>query len=175
MNIVIVVRIALIGFHIIRNTISITTTDTWVEGIFGEDSRESDRLFFMAEDEIDDKDFSMFRFVESEPVAVDYTSLFSKVKENMNMALDLNLYTQGEPLITDAAQLSSNASDKSEGLHIEYLVDGSKWVETGALGDYNCISEKALFSRHPGMWYLKSCRNWKHYSTLPDLMQHSSL
>ncbi len=103
----------------------ITTTDTWVEGIFGEDSRESDRLFFMAEDEIDDKDFSMFRFVESEPVAVDYTSLFSKVKENMNMALDLNLYTQGEPLITDAAQLSSNASDKSEGLHIEYLVDGS--------------------------------------------------
>ena len=103
----------------------ITTTDTWVEGIFGEDSRESDRLFFMAEDEIDDKDFSMFRFVESEPVAVDYTSLFSKVKENMNMALDLILYTQGEPLITDAAQLSSNASDKSEGLHIEYLVDGS--------------------------------------------------
>ena len=41
------------------------------------------------------------------------------------MALDLNAYTQGEPLITDAVQLSSNASDKSEGLHIENLVDGN--------------------------------------------------
>ena len=30
----------------------------------------------------------------------------------------------GNALITDAAQLSSNASDEQEGLHIEYLIDG---------------------------------------------------
>lgn len=30
----------------------------------------------------------------------------------------------GEPLITDASQLSSNASDEQEGLNIEYLIDG---------------------------------------------------
>ena len=30
----------------------------------------------------------------------------------------------GDPLITDAAQLSSNASDEAEGLNIEYLIDG---------------------------------------------------
>ncbi len=110
---------------VVEEGVETTKNVTHLEAISGEDSRESDRLFFMADDEIDDKDFSMFRFVESEPIAVDYTSLFSKVKENMTMALDLNAYTQGEPLITDAVQLSSNASDKSEGLHIENLVDGN--------------------------------------------------
>lgn len=110
---------------VVEEGVETTKSVTHLEAIEGEDSRESDRLFFMADDEIDDKDFSMFRFVESEPIAVDYTSLLSDVKENMTMALDLNAYTQGEPLITDAAQLSSNASDKSEGLHIENLVDGN--------------------------------------------------
>ncbi len=32
----------------------------------------------------------------------------------------------GDPLITDAAQLSSNASDADEGQHIEYLIDGDQ-------------------------------------------------
>lgn len=30
--------------------------------------------------------------------------------------------------------------DAAESLGAKYLVDGTKWVETGALGDYNCIS-----------------------------------
>ena len=111
---------------VVEEGVETTKNVTHLEAISGEDSRESDRLFFMADDEIDDKDFSMFRFVESEPIAVDYTSLLSDVKENMTMALDMSqTYTRGEKLITDASQLSSNASDKSEGLHIENLVDGN--------------------------------------------------
>ena len=33
------------------------------------------------------------------------------------------LYVPGDPLITDVSQLTSNASDESEGQHIEYLID----------------------------------------------------
>lgn len=41
------------------------------------------------------------------------------------MALDMsNSYTRVDTLITKASQLSSNASDSSEGQHIEYLIDG---------------------------------------------------
>ena len=105
---------------------TVTTTVTHLEAIGGEDLRESDRLFFMAEDEIDDKDASMFRFVESEGNATD---VFNDVKENMLMALDLStIYTQGEPLITSAAQFSSNASYPGN--------DGQK-LETGCLIDGN--------------------------------------
>ena len=32
----------------------------------------------------------------------------------------------GEPLITDAAQITSNASDESEGQHLEYLIDNDQ-------------------------------------------------
>ena len=43
------------------------------------------------------------------------------------MALDMSTtYTKGEPLITDASQLSSNASDSSEGKNIGSLIDGEK-------------------------------------------------
>ena len=35
-----------------------------------------------------------------------------------------SLTQEGIPLITDACQLSSNASDQTEGQHIEYLIDG---------------------------------------------------
>ena len=42
------------------------------------------------------------------------------------MALDMSTtYKKGEPLITDASQLSSNAPDPQEGLHIEYACDGN--------------------------------------------------
>ena len=105
---------------------AVTTANvTHLEAIGGEDLRESDRLFFMAEDEIEDKDASMFRFIEEEADADDYTPLFREAKENMGMALDMSVtYTRGDALITKASQLSSNASDSSEGLHIEYLIDG---------------------------------------------------
>ena len=45
----------------------------------------------------------------------------------------------GEPLITEASQLSSNASDRDEGQHIEYLIDGnpSTYWHTDWHGDYN--------------------------------------
>ena len=107
----------------------VTTTTTWLEAIGGEDLRESNRLFFMNDEQIVDKDASMFRFVELESDVADYTPLLADVKENMLMALDMSTtYTQGEPLITSAAQFSSNASYPGN--------DGQK-LESGCLIDNN--------------------------------------
>ena len=91
-----------------------------------EDIREGETgLFFIEDDLIDDKDASLFRFIERPQEEADYTPLMQDVKDNVLMALDMSTtFTKGEALITDASQLSSNASDPSEGLHIEYLVDG---------------------------------------------------
>jgi predicted nuclease with RNAse H fold len=100
-------------------------TKTRLEATGGDEVRESDRLFFMADDEIDDKDVSMFRFVEQESDAADYTTLFTDVKDNMGMALDMSVtYTRGDALITKASQLSSNASDSAEGKDLGALIDG---------------------------------------------------
>ena len=102
-------------------------TKTRLETINGEDVRESDRLFFMPDDEIEDKAVSMFRFVELESDAADYSALLLDVKENMGMALDMSTtYTQGEPLITKASQFTSNASYPGN--------DGQK-LESGCLID----------------------------------------
>ena len=104
-------------------------TVTHLEAIGGEDLRESNRLYFMADDEIDDKDASLFRFVEQETATANYTPLLQDVKENMGMALDMSTtYTQGEPLITKASQFSSNASYPGN--------DGQK-LESGCLIDNN--------------------------------------
>ena len=105
-----------------------TVTTSWLEAIGGEDLRESDRLFFMAEDEIDDKDASMFRFVEYPAEVEDYTAFFQDAKEDMGLAIDLNVTKRGEALITDAAQFSSNASYPGN--------DGGK-LESGVLIDGN--------------------------------------
>lgn len=106
-----------------------TQTISWLEAIGGENLRESDRLFFMAEDEIEDKDASMFRFVEQEVDGSDCTPLFIDAKENMAMALDMSTtYTRGEALITKGAQFSSNASyPGSDGQKLESgcLIDGN--------------------------------------------------
>lgn len=107
----------------------VTTTYNWLEPIGGEDLRDSDRLFFMNDDAIEDKDASMFRFVELETDAADYTALLTDVKDNMSMALDMSTtYTKGEPLITEASQFSSNASYPGN--------DGQK-LESGCLIDNN--------------------------------------
>lgn len=107
----------------------VTKTNSWIEAIGGEDLRESDRLFFVNEDDIEDKSASMFRFVETKSDDSSVTPLFTDVKDNMLMALDLSTtYTQGEPLITEAAQLSSNASYPGN--------DGGK-LEEGVLIDNN--------------------------------------
>ena len=103
-----------------------TVTISWLEAIGGEDLRESDRLFFMPDDEMEDKDASMFRFVEQKSDDSDSTPLFQDAKENMAMALDMSTtYTRGEKLITKASQLSSNASDSAEGTNIGNLIDGN--------------------------------------------------
>ncbi|MBR4130139.1 MAG: discoidin domain-containing protein [Bacteroidaceae bacterium] len=105
----------------------VTVTNNWLEDIAAEDLREGDRLFFMNDDAIEDKATSMFRFVELESDGADYTPLLADVKENMLMALDMSAtYKQGDALITDAAQFSSNASYPGN--------DGQK-LETGCLID----------------------------------------
>lgn len=112
------------------------TTETHLESIALDDVRESSRLFCMEDDEIEDPSLSMFRFVEFESDKADYTNLLTETKENMFTALDMSTnYTRGAALITSASQLSSNASDKSEGTHIEYLVDGN--INTFWHSDYH--------------------------------------
>ena len=109
----------------------VTVTNRWLEDVSGEDLRDWSRLFFMNDDAIEDKATSMFRFVELESDAADYTPLLTDVKENMLMALDMSVtYTQGEPLITQASQFSSNASYPGN--------DGGK-LESGVLidGDFS--------------------------------------
>ena len=105
-----------------------TTAITHLEAFVKDDIRES-RLYFMADDEIDDKDVSMFRFVEVGADEGDYTSMLQDVKENMLMALDLNTtYTRGKKLITDPAQFSSNASclnNDGSALTSDCLLDGN--------------------------------------------------
>lgn len=102
-------------------------TETHLESIGGGDLRDSNRLFFMADDEIEDKDASMFRFIELPQEEADYSALFNEVMENSALALDLSTtYTRGDALITDASQLSSNASDEAEGTNIGALIDGDK-------------------------------------------------
>ena len=91
-----------------------------------DDIREGMYMYFADPEELEDKDVSLFRFIERETDASNYTPIFKEVKENMLMALDMSTtYTKGEPLITDASQLSSNAPDPQEGLHIEYACDGN--------------------------------------------------
>ena len=84
------------------------------------------RMYFMAEDEIADKDVSKFRFVAREDENPDYYGLFDEVMGNSAVALDLSTtYTRGEALITEASQLSSNASDEAEGKNLNDLIDGN--------------------------------------------------
>ena len=102
------------------------TGNYYLENVAKEEVREGMSMYFVNPEDIVDADVSMFRFVEKEADAPDYASLLSDMKENMLMALDMSTtYTKGEALITDASQLSTNSPDPSEGLHIEYAVDGN--------------------------------------------------
>lgn len=102
------------------------TGNYYLENVAKEEVREGMSMYFVNPEDIVDADVSMFRFVEKEADAPDYASLLSDMKENMLMALDMSTtYTKGEALITNASQLSTNAPDPSEGLHIEYAVDGN--------------------------------------------------
>ena len=101
-----------------------------------EDVREGMSLYFADPEELEDPSVSLFRFVERKQDGANYTPVFSEVKENISMALDMSTtYTKGEALITEASQLSSNASDPSEGQHIEYLIDGN--INTFWHSDYH--------------------------------------
>ena len=112
----------------------VTKTITHLEAISGEDSRESDRLFFMAEDEIDDKDYSIFRLVEAGETTADYGVLLTQMKGKMSMALELSA-ARGNALIKDVSQLSSNSLDRAEGNNLEYLIDGN--ISTYWHSDYH--------------------------------------
>ena len=98
-----------------------------VEPMTADDIREDAGMYFIDDEMISDKDASLFRFVANKAVQDDYTASFAEVKDNMSMALDMNTtYQQGEPLITEASQFSSNASYPGN--------DGQK-LETGCLID----------------------------------------
>ena len=101
-------------------------TKYYLESADADSLREGLGLYFMDDELIQEKNASLFRFVPAKAEEDNNTVLFTEIKENIIMALDLsNTYTKGEALITDASQLSSNASDPSEGLNIEYLIDGN--------------------------------------------------
>ena len=100
-------------------------TERHIEALTSEEVRESNGLYFVQEDEIVDENASLFRFVEIEDNDADFTALLQDVKENMALALDMaTSYTRGEALITDVAQLSSNATSTAEGT-LAALIDGN--------------------------------------------------
>ena len=100
------------------------------------DVRAAMYMYFASPDDIKDKDISMFRFVEHENLWAAQDALLQETKENMAMALDMSTsYTRGEALITDVSQLSSNASDQSEGKNIGALIDGN--ISTYWHSDYH--------------------------------------
>ena len=131
----------------------VTVTNTWIEPIGGEDLREGNRLFFLNDEEIEDKDASLFRFMELKSEGTDYMPLMLDVKENMGMALDMyTTYTQGEPLITKASQFSSNASYPGN--------DGQK-LESGCLidGDFGTYWHSDYSKKYCEIPYLQVALN----------------
>lgn len=102
------------------------TTVQRLEVVDTEEISNTTRPFFMADDEITDKDASKFRFVELPAETPDFAGVFSEVMENTAVALELSTtYTKGDALITDVKQLSSNASDEAEGKNLGDLIDGN--------------------------------------------------
>ena len=100
------------------------TTLKRLETLSKEDISDATRLFFMNKEEIDDEDVSLFRFVPSGEKET-YTGVFNEAMENSALALGLaTSYVRGSALITEASQLSSNASDEAEGKDIGALIDG---------------------------------------------------
>ncbi|MBQ7181990.1 MAG: discoidin domain-containing protein [Bacteroidaceae bacterium] len=99
-----------------------------VEPLTADDIREDAGMYFIDDEMISDKDASLFRFVAKQEAESDYSGIFTELKENMVLALDMNAsYTQGEGLITDAAQFSSNASypgNDGQKLESGCLIDG---------------------------------------------------
>ena len=90
-----------------------------------ENIRESANLFFADPSEIPDPQLSAFRFIEQEQDG-NNAALLKTIVEDMNMAIDLSTsYTRGEALIKSAAQLSANSPDRSEGMFVEYMIDGN--------------------------------------------------
>ena len=100
-----------------------------LEGVVKDDVREDTRVYFLAEDEIEDEDVSLFRFVEKEGQDADYAALLKDTKENMEMAIDMNtIFVRGDKLITDGSQFSSNASclnNDGSALTSNCLLDGN--------------------------------------------------
>lgn len=118
------VKVSEDGYDLEGNEATITHLESYTKQEVREG--ESNMLFFFDDNDITDKDVSLFRFLERPQEEADYSNILLDVKENMQMALDMSTtYTRGDALITNASQLSSNASDSSEGLHIENLIDGN--------------------------------------------------
>ncbi|MBR6169244.1 MAG: discoidin domain-containing protein [Bacteroidaceae bacterium] len=105
-----------------------TTNVSHLEAFEKADVRETNRMFFMAEDEITDKDVSLFRFIECPVKNPDYSGVFTEAKGDMVTAVDLSTtYTRGEALITDASQFSSNNDIDYDGQRLSSgcLIDGN--------------------------------------------------
>ena len=113
-----------------------STGNYYLEFVTKEDARAGMYMYFADPEVIEDKDVSMFRFVEHENLWAKQDALLQETKENMSMALDMSTtYKRGDALITDVAQLSSNASDSSEGKNIGSLIDGN--INTYWHSDYH--------------------------------------
>ena len=97
--------------------------DFWQTPI--EEVREGTHMIVVQEDVIEEEpDASAFRFVEVEtPItpSLEFRNLMETSQQVLKLACTT---TVGEPLITSASQLSSNASDEVEGKNIDWLIDG---------------------------------------------------
>ncbi len=73
---------------------------------------------------LNDDDYNAFMKTIN-TAAIGYQNGSFSAQEARDFSLGAINTTVGETLITDAKQLSSNASDSAEGQHIEYLIDGN--------------------------------------------------
>lgn len=100
--------------------------DYW--GIDPSDIREGIGMYALDKEYIDDNgytDGSLFRFIpmtNGKLILNDITDLAARGREALDMT---TTYSYGKDLITDKSQLSSNASDRAEGLYLENLIDGN--------------------------------------------------
>lgn len=90
-----------------------------------DDIREGNSLHFVKPESLVNDEESFFRFVPvvlANTLVKDWKDLLAKAHAALEMT---TVYAYDDALITDASQLSSNASDKNEGFDLNYLIDGN--------------------------------------------------
>lgn len=109
----------------VAKTIEVGDSLTGIAELPLADIREGASLHFLKPESLVNDDETYFRFipvVSAAALTQDWKDLLAKAHAALDMT---TVYAYGDELITEASQLSSNASDKNEGFDMNYLIDGN--------------------------------------------------